>query len=81
MNGRDLAIWTANAGAGTTWQMGDANYDGAVNGLDLNLWTANAGLPPLGGLTAGGGAPSGSVAVPEPGTLAMLAVCLLGLLE
>ena len=30
-------IWFANAGTGTTWQQGDANYDGAVNGL-ARLW-------------------------------------------
>jgi len=77
VNSQDLDIWTANVGTGTSWQMGDANYDGVVNGLDLDLWRANVGLPQL----AGGALGDESVAgVPEPGTLALLAAGLMGLL-
>ena len=47
VDGRDQAAWLANAFAGTTWQQGDANYDGTVNGLDLDLCRADFGSPPL----------------------------------
>jgi hypothetical protein len=72
----DRSIWFANAFTGTTWQQGDANNDGVVNGLDRDLWFTHAGLPPISGAL-----PSGSVApLPEPGTLALLAAGLLGVL-
>jgi autotransporter-associated beta strand protein len=75
----DRDIWTANFGMGATWQMGDVNYDGAVNGLDYDQWTANVGKAPI---VIGGDSVSGSnvAGVPEPGTLAMLAAGLCGLL-
>jgi hypothetical protein len=44
-----------------------------VNLLDWNLWKAHVGLPAL---SLG----SGLAGVPEPGTLALLAVGLVGLL-
>jgi autotransporter-associated beta strand protein len=72
----DRSIWFANALTGTTWQQGDANYDGVVNGLDRDLLFANLGLPPVEGTSHAAGASS----VPEPGTLALLAAGLLGLL-
>ena len=59
---------------GTTWQQGDANYDGVVNGLDRDLWLANVGLPQL-----SGGASSVTPA-PEPTTLALLSVAAIALL-
>jgi hypothetical protein len=72
----DLDIWRANAGHSATWQTGDANYDGIVNLLDLDLWKANFGLPAVTNSLGGASAAD----VPEPGTLAMLAVALVGLL-
>ena len=43
----DLAIFYAHAFTGTSWQQGDANYDGVVNGLDRDLLVSHIGLPPL----------------------------------
>ena len=77
VNDLDLGIWSANFGSGAAWPMGDANYDGVVNGLDLDLLQQNVGRAPLAGESSAG---SGPVAVPEPGTLALLAAALLGLL-
>ena len=78
VNSQDLDIWKANVGtSAATWQMGDANHDGVVNGLDLDLLRANVGLPQL----AGGSLGDVSAAeVPEPGTLALLAAGLIGML-
>jgi autotransporter-associated beta strand protein len=78
-DGLDRDIWFANAFSGTTWRQGDANYDGVVNGLDLDLWKAHANLPPLAGASPSGSSVVGA-SVPEPGTLALLAAGLIGLL-
>jgi autotransporter-associated beta strand protein len=75
VDNQDKAIWLAHAFTGTTWQQGDANYDGRVDGLDRDIWCAHVGLPPIAVLSPAGVAP-----VPEPGTLALLAAGLLGLL-
>ena len=75
-NDLDLDIWTANFGMGTAWQLGDVNYDGVVNGLDFDLLSQNVGKAPL----AGNVDAAGGNAVPEPGTLALLAAALIGLL-
>jgi autotransporter-associated beta strand protein len=73
---RDRVIWSANVFTGTTWQQGDANYDGEVNGLDRDLWFSQLGLPPL-----TDAAPAAAITpVPEPATLALMAVGLLSLL-
>ncbi len=75
----DRSIWTANAFSGTTWQQGDANRDGRVDGLDRDLMIVNTGsMAPTSSML-----PASSAAmspVPEPGTLALLAAGLLGLL-
>jgi len=72
-------IWVAGAGfvGMGTWQMGDANYDGDINFMDYEIWVANAGSVVTIGEFVGG---SDVVGVPEPGTLALLAAGLLGLL-
>ena len=76
VDSRDLAIFYANAFTGTTWQQGDANYDGAVNGLDRDLWMVNVGLPPLAGAL-----PVANITpVPEPGTLALFILAFCGFL-
>jgi autotransporter-associated beta strand protein len=73
----DRAVWFANAFVGATWQQGDANYDGAVNGLDRDIWFSHAGLPQIAGMSPSAAA---MTPVPEPGTLALLAAGLMGLL-
>ncbi len=77
VDGADRAIWFANASTGSTWQQGDANYDGVVNGLDRDLWFSHVGLPSL---ALDLPATAAVTPVPEPGTLALLAAALLGLL-
>ena len=57
--------------AGTTWSMGDFNYDGAVNGADLNIVLSDYNQT----LSVQAGA-----AVPEPSTLVLAAAGLAGLL-
>ena len=47
-----------------------------MNGLDRDLWFSHVGLSPLGGLMSA----ASVTAVPEPGTFALLAAGLLGLL-
>ena len=44
----DCDILLANIGmrSGATFEMGDANHDGAINILDLNIWKANSGREP-----------------------------------
>jgi fibronectin-binding autotransporter adhesin len=75
VNELDKAIWFANAFKGTTWQQGDANYDGVVNGLDRDLWFSHYGQSVLPTTTA----PASVTPIPEPSTLALLSMALLGM--
>ena len=76
VNDSDRRIWFTNAFTGATWQQGDANYDGVVDGLDRDLLFASLGLPPVTGTSSA----AGVAPAPEPGTLALLAAGLIGLL-
>lgn len=61
----DLNRLGANFGTGTTWQEGDFNYDGQVTLIDLNRLGARFGMTVN---------PPSSPAVPEPVSLALLAL-------
>jgi autotransporter-associated beta strand protein len=74
VNLADYNLIKANFGTGTTWVTGDANYDGVVNLDDYNIMKTNFGV------SFPTGAPLAGAAVPEPGTLALLAGGLIGLL-
>lgn len=73
----DQAIWLANAFTGSYWSQGDANYDGVVDGYDRDIWFANVGRTLAGAPIMAGARPT---AIPEPGTLSLLALGLLGTL-
>jgi hypothetical protein len=82
VNSLDKAIWAANAFTGNTWQNGDANYDGMVDGLDRDLLLAHLGsqLASVAMPDADAVSDAGVTSVPEPGTLALLAAGLIGVL-
>jgi hypothetical protein len=64
VDGEDLLIWQRGvAAAGGTNATGDANGDAAVNGADLDAWKG-----------AFGAAVAVASAVPEPGSLALVAL-------
>lgn len=67
----DLVIWQNNFGIemGATGLQGDANGDGAVNGLDYLILLEQIGGPGMGSALG-----SSLGAVPEPSSLALLAI-------
>ena len=67
----DLSLLLANWNTGTIWAQGDFDEDGDVDDDDLSLLLArwNAGTPPL-----------GDAAIPEPATLALLAIGAAGMI-
>ncbi len=67
----DLSILLANWGFGTEWGQGDLDGSGTVDDDDLSLLLANWGA----------GCPPTSQAIPEPATLALLAVGGLALIR
>jgi autotransporter-associated beta strand protein len=73
VNGTDLNVVLSYYNtSGATWGKGDVNYDGVVNGTDLNAVLSNYNQSI--GMTAG------DVAVPEPGTLALLVMGAVGVM-
>ncbi len=79
VNGLDLLTWQANLFSGDEWVQGDFNLDGLVNGLDLLIWQSHL-FDTVAGL-AGGAAPlaSGTPTIPEPGTLGLMGLGVLGI--
>jgi autotransporter-associated beta strand protein len=81
VDGADVDIWKLNVGTGKgagMWALADFNYDGEVDGADVDIWKLKVGSSlGLSELSTGG---TGLSIVPEPGTLALLATGLLGLL-
>ncbi|MFZ1935597.1 MAG: autotransporter-associated beta strand repeat-containing protein [Thermoguttaceae bacterium] len=84
VNLADLSKVLTNWGkTNQTWAEGDFTYDGVVNLADLSIVLSNWGKTmPVGYDSLGGpaGAAGPCSAVPEPGTLALLAAGLMGLL-
>ncbi len=72
----DYTVWRDNLGAPTDDAIG-GNGDGVdgIDGNDYQVWRANFGNPPASLSSQSGGA----AAVPEPGTLGLLAAGALGL--
>lgn len=87
VNGQDLAILAANFGdTSGAWQLGDFSGDDTVNGQDLAILAANFGSGggvPLtqADLEAAGLGEYASIAIPEPGSLALLGLGGLALLR
>ena len=71
VNGTDLnAVLSYYNQSGQKWECGDFNYDGSVNGTDLNTVLSNYNQS----------LPASTAAVPEPSTLLLLVLGLVGLL-
>lgn len=77
VDGLDLSLMATNFGAtsGKKWYQTDYNGDGAVDGLDLSTLAANFGFV---GSPPGAGAGLGAGAVPEPASIALIGLAILG---
>jgi hypothetical protein len=81
VDGRDFLIWQRGFGYGdgitldalvtATRAHGDTNGDWTVDGLDLANWQANYGIAPQSLI--------GTVAIPEPASLALASLCTIAL--
>ncbi len=78
----DALFFAANYGSGTTWHVGDITHDGVIDTNDALLFAANyvVGLPSLDGTTGNAAALGGAAAVPEPASMALVGVGVLGML-
>ena len=78
VNGIDLGILAGNFfNSGALWEQGDFNGDGVVNGVDLGILAGNF----FAGAIAAQGSASPASSVPEPTSLAMLALGATALLS
>ncbi len=77
----DALTWAANYGNGATWSVGDLTHDGVVNSNDALRFAANytPGLPSLDGSTGNAVALGGAAAVPEPASLVLAGLGVLGM--
>jgi hypothetical protein len=71
IDGLDYNAWLFGNAANPTWYEGDFNDDDGQDGLDYNIWLFSDGLP---GIPGGGGAGAQGGAVPEPASVALVAL-------
>jgi hypothetical protein len=76
VNGVDFVVWNNNKFANTSdWTRADFNGDGSVNGQDYVIWNRfkfqDSATVPMTGM-------GNFVAIPEPSSLALLLLCLVG---
>lgn len=72
-DGADFLIWQRGVGSGATFAEGDANEDEVVDGEDLAIWKDVFGAPPAATLA--------TAPVPEPGSVALFALGVAGLIS